>query len=361
MRRQGENERAIGVRARIAALTLGSILLLLPGRGIADVVRLHNGDVLSGELVELAEGKVVVATDYAGRVSIDATFVAAIETDAPFTVDWRSGERSTGRLVATQAGLVLESGDGARQRVALDEVATIHVPEVATATEPPGWRWFAAANAGVEVRSRTEDELDVYLDGETLAELGPHSIDVEAELEREREDGELTDSTYVGGMLYRRRLGERWSALLFSRYERDRSEDLDHRFAVGPGLGYRLIDTPRDSLGVEAGPGYVVIDYRDVPAEHLPAARLSLTFTSLPFSKRLRLEHQDTLLTSLERTDRMVFQSETSARWRLGGPFTLGVKFQAQWANQAPPDIEERDIRFVLTLGYQGGDLSLKP
>lgn len=70
----------------------------------ADMVKLDNGDVITGTVKRLSDGKLVVKTDYAGEISIESEHVTAVSTEKPFTVRWDDGSEKVGRMVITSGG-----------------------------------------------------------------------------------------------------------------------------------------------------------------------------------------------------------------------------------------------------------------
>ena len=65
---------------------VGLLLFFLTATALADEVFLKNGNHLSGTIVSMGEGKLVLETDFAGRLTIDWGSVERLSTDAPLTV-----------------------------------------------------------------------------------------------------------------------------------------------------------------------------------------------------------------------------------------------------------------------------------
>ena len=82
-----------------------STVLLLAWPAWADTVWLNNGDRLSGEILLLDGGKLVLKTKYAGRVLIDWKDVSTLSSDKPLLVkrDNFEGQHSQ-HLEAAEAG-----------------------------------------------------------------------------------------------------------------------------------------------------------------------------------------------------------------------------------------------------------------
>lgn len=74
----------------------GLVLLLLAAGAAADEVHLKNGNRLSGTIIGLSEGKLMLETDFAGRLSIDWSRVERIESESPIEVVLADGTRVKG-------------------------------------------------------------------------------------------------------------------------------------------------------------------------------------------------------------------------------------------------------------------------
>ena len=69
----------------------------------ADEIVLENGDVLRGEIISLADGKLVFKTEYAGEVTIDWTKAAGASSERAIAVETRSGARMLARIERAEA------------------------------------------------------------------------------------------------------------------------------------------------------------------------------------------------------------------------------------------------------------------
>jgi hypothetical protein len=95
------------------------LLLLLLGQPLAmadktDVVILHNGDRVTGEIKKLEAGLLQFSTDTMGTVNIEWRFIAEIESEKYQTVETTDGQRWLGRLQKPEEGegLILETSRG---------------------------------------------------------------------------------------------------------------------------------------------------------------------------------------------------------------------------------------------------------
>lgn len=85
---------------------LVAAFLLWPALLSADVVELRGGSRLVGKITRIGGGSVVLATDFAGTVTLQQAEVISITTDAPVAVRFANGTRVGGVVSSPGAGRV---------------------------------------------------------------------------------------------------------------------------------------------------------------------------------------------------------------------------------------------------------------
>jgi hypothetical protein len=83
---------------------LVAVFLLWPALLSADVVELRGGSRLVGKITRIDGGNVVLATDFAGTVTLKQAEVTAITTDAPVAVRFANGTRVDGVVSSPGTG-----------------------------------------------------------------------------------------------------------------------------------------------------------------------------------------------------------------------------------------------------------------
>ena len=185
-----------------AALGVGILLAVVGSTAApahADMVKLTNGDVIRGTVKKLLDGNLVVKTEYAGEISIEAQYIEAVETEKPFTVRWDDGSEKVGRLTITADGQIdvvsgSEPTDSAQGEPAEDahvvsaEAVRPETPApaeaVAAAPEPPAES--VAGEVTAETRALEADASEV------LAEVEPEQAPTEEYEEAEIAAAEAT-------------------------------------------------------------------------------------------------------------------------------------------------------------------------
>ena len=120
---------------------LFSTAALLGACAHADTIETKSGDRLTGKVISIAGGKVSLATDYAGTLSIDQAQIVNVTTEGDLVADTAAGQRISGRLQGTN--IVSSSA-----LVAISDVAAA-APGAATLDAGKGWKSRADASMNI--------------------------------------------------------------------------------------------------------------------------------------------------------------------------------------------------------------------
>ena len=212
-----------------------------------DVIKLVNGDEITGEIKGVAYGKLDYSTDDAGRLSVKWTKVLQVTSVHYFEVEVSSGLKYFGQL---KAGA--EDGEVV---VELDRSDTLAIRRVVHI---------------VPLSGRIVDRLKAYLDaGFTLAKANKATtlnVNTELEYRTSRWGTKLTGSSYFqkqadaeqsarnsGSVVAQRFFPRRWQAVALLGLEQNDQLGLLLRGTVGGGAGYMVKQTNSTTLQLGAG------------------------------------------------------------------------------------------------------------
>lgn len=224
---------------RILLLT---ILICSCVRIQAATVWLQNGDRLTGEIVLLDGGKLVLKTKYAGRVLIDWQDVSTLSSDKPLLVkrDNFEGQHSQ-HLEAAEAGAVTVV-NGQSRTVALSEIKQLVPPRPLL----EDLVWEGNLDAKLELERNQDDTDEFKLKGDTRVSHGYWRHVLKGEFEHETKNSEKVEQNWEVEYDLDRFITEQWF-VRSSLYElRDEFESIDRQRSYGLGPGYRFWD---DELG----------------------------------------------------------------------------------------------------------------
>ena len=91
-----------------------------------DVVRLANGDRVTGEIVDLERGRLELKTDDAGTIEFELDNIASIESVRQFEIETSDGRRMLGTLQPESARRIRIVGGDAEVTLSLTEVTMMH-------------------------------------------------------------------------------------------------------------------------------------------------------------------------------------------------------------------------------------------
>ncbi len=252
---------------RNATWTLAVLLNLAPAAG--DVVFTSDGSRIVGRIEQVAEGRLIITTEIAGRLEIDTAKVTAIDVDRPVNVQFESGDRLVGTM---------ESKDGQARGVMHTALGDITIDTGGmTALWPEG----TEDPAVVAVRRKAEEEKDelrpkwsVTLEaGGVLKEGNTDTLDARGRFDvKRRTSDELlefflaadyseqadrrTRNEYRGGIRYENSVTNRNYWYTRIELEFDEFEDLDLRSIAAAGTGYYWLKQPDHELKTSLGLGY---------------------------------------------------------------------------------------------------------
>jgi putative salt-induced outer membrane protein YdiY len=232
------------------------VCVLLCQAGVwADEVYFKNGDRLSGEIVRLADGKLLFQSRVAGEVSVNLSEVQTLSSDAPIEVHLADGTVLHQPVtVAEPNQFAIERGEALRaQTFELANVVSINP----AAKPTPKW-------TGSISGSLTSSH------GNTKADSMAGSVNVARRSEKDRTTGSAdyarreqedpdtgientTENWWRAKAQYDYFFSKKFFGFLNGRYEKDAIAMLDRRVVVGGGAGYQWIEAEQTNFSTSLG------------------------------------------------------------------------------------------------------------
>ena len=257
-----------------AVLFIASLTSLLQ----ADEVYFLNGDRISGAIVRMEEGSLVLDTTHSGEIRIAWANVKGLTSTVPLTVKLADGSQYTGPVKFSES-------DGLRildpielleakplrvrtQELFLDRIAAIN---------PMSWfRYHADAFLG---GNRTAGNTETQaINGSTTVTMrfGGHRVGLEGRYNYGESADGVTARNSRGSLNYDYFLTEKFFLDLDELFEQDSFQDLTLRSSTSVGLGYQLFDSDAQQLAVISGLGFVHQDFSSRPTRQSPAILWSI-------------------------------------------------------------------------------------
>jgi putative salt-induced outer membrane protein YdiY len=230
----------------------------------ADQVVLTNGDIISGTIVKKDGDKLTIKSEFLGEVSMPWAAVKSVKSESDVYVQLPAGEIVQGKLATSGDQLQVTTSAGPKA------APLAQVTAVRDAAEQRKYErllrprlldlWYGNFDLGYAL-ARGNARTNTFSTSARAARDTRHdtiSLYFNAIRASARVDGVTSEtaSAVRGGWKYNRNLTPRFFLTMFNDYEHDRFQNLDLRFVIGGGAGYKVVKNERLSLDVDAGADY---------------------------------------------------------------------------------------------------------
>src|SRR5436190_1326584 len=230
----------------------------------ADQIVLTNGDTITGTIVKKDGAKLTIKSEFLGEVGMPWSAVKSIHSDSEVFVQLPSGEIVKGKIATSGDQLQVATAAGTKaapiaEVTAVRDVGEQHAYE---RLQHPGLLdlWSGNFNIGLALtrgNART-DTLATAFTADRTTRSDKVSVYFNQIHGTARLNGvtDTTASAIRGGWKYNRNLTRRFFFTGMNDYEHDRFQDLDLRFVVGAGVGWRAVKSDSLNLDFDAGGDY---------------------------------------------------------------------------------------------------------
>ena len=328
----------------------GLLWFFLTAPALAGEVFLKNGNHLSGTIISMSEGKLILETDFAGRLTIDWASVERLSTDAPLTVvleEQGATLRGTPRPSATPNQLVLNGGSIQDPlMIELSRVKAINPPD-----EQP-IQLNGRINVGLNKASGNTDIENAHVDAEFIARTVSHRVSFGGAYNRASEDNHKTEDNAMGRLKHDYFLTRELYWYLNGMAERDTLSDINLRTTVGPGVGFQFFEGKLMNLSIEAGPSYVRTDYDQAESKDSFSGRWAVNFDRFFFEKIFQYYFTNEGYVSASDASDVFMFTRTGLRFPIRGGLSFNAGFEWDWDNTPAERTDKSDYRYILSVGY---------
>lgn len=329
---------------------LAALSALAAGALAQDKITLANGDVLTGTIKTMADGKVTIASPLLGDVTVPMTNISDMVTKDQVDLQTKSGDLLKRRVVGLEGGNLRLEGD--TTSLALDNLGMINPP----AKPEPAWTGSITLNGLLTDGNTERRAVGAALDASRRTEIDRISFDAAWDYSEDRNKTTnawtLNQRRAGGGLKYDYFLSKRWYSLATARVLGDTLADINLRFTGGVGLGYTIIDNGTTGLTFEAGLSYFNENYRsNTPSQDYMAARVAYKLTH-QLSDKTKLVHGVEAFPSVEDSRDVYLQAKTEISTSLTESMIASLAHVLDWDNTPSPGLERADQRVVLSVGW---------
>ncbi|MGI9242757.1 MAG: DUF481 domain-containing protein [Verrucomicrobiales bacterium] len=330
--------------------TILILLLLLTAPavvGAADVVKLKNGDRISGEVTRMKDGDLKIKTAYAGEIVIQWAEVAKLEMGEPVRV-----------LLDDQSVTEADTIAGAADPSGKSTVAALDAGQVEIINPTPQdlgekGTFTGSVNIAAKLESGNTNKDEIDADYDLTYRLRKYRFRSHGQLEYDNNDGRnskrdwmvlnnadyfLTDRSYLSA----------WFGVTQEYYK-----GLDLRTLIGPSYGIQFYQGKPTNLLSELGIFYIDEDYSTVPDEEWVGPGWLLKLDHELFGGDLRFYHKHYTVVNWEDTGKVLWHSWTGVSVPLFENFVTSLEFEADYDSRPALNDEDLDTTVRLKLGYE--------
>lgn len=312
----------------------------------ADTVWLKNGDKLSGTILLLDSGKLLLRTEYAGSITLDVKKIATLESERELLVkqDDFVGEHAKALRPAGRGQVELVNGVSPRiVELSAIQQAMLPKPLVQDLT------WTGNLDFSADYKQAQNDIRDYRIDLGTKARHGSWRHSIAAEYDHETKDDERkTDRVeleYDIDRFITRQFF--WQGQL--KYSHDRIEDLETQRTAGTGPGYQFWDDVLGAFSVAALFNRNDYVFADGSSEHFNSAAMEWDYKRYLYGKSFELYTQGELGAPFTNEIDYVIDTEAGVRYKLNSWAALALK--AEWDKVASEHGDTNERRYMIGLG----------
>ena len=329
-------------RVAVAAL---SVAFLASAPALADQLVMKNGDIISGDIESIEDGKVSIKPAYSDSFAVDLAEVVSIEADQTFEVELEDGSTIDAAFAHGEAGMQTLVIDGAQRDVPMAEVVL--------ATEPEPWyERKSKAEINVTLNSGNTDSQNALFYADTDLRLGDHRHRADLTIRRDKTDGDYVQKQDLFNYGYDWMIAKPWYLGAIASWERNPINELDNRYTVGVHVGRDIFDDANRFLTVSLGAGYTKEEY--FTSEDSGATGLwSLRYTQDFFSERFAFFHNHKLNYQFFGDDNWILKTNTGFRYDIIGNLYSNISLRWDYQGEPPEGVEKEDTTLAIGLGAE--------
>jgi putative salt-induced outer membrane protein YdiY len=270
-----------------------------------------------------------------------------------------NGDRLTGTAVSLAGGILTFTTPHGNLRIPWPEVvrAAIQDPMLAALadlTRPqPSVTLDGGANAGLITTAGNTDVNNLRLDGDIVARADVNRYSASAAVTRARDGGVETASNWTTAFKYDRFVSTRMFLNANAILTNDRFRDLDLRTALGAGVGYQVLTTPRVRLTADGGLGWVNENLASQPDDRYTALRESVSFDAFAVPDRIQFFHVHDGYFGVSGEDNLFIRMQNGIRMALAAGFVTTLRHDLDYDRSPAVGRSKTDRTLALTLGYR--------
>jgi len=312
----------------------------------ADTVWLKNGDRLTGQIILLDSGKLLLKTDYAGTITLNIHKVATLKSEQPLLVkrDKFTSESSLA-LRPAQEGYVRLVNGGPEQAIALAEIDQLMVPR--PVIEDLRWKGTISFSADYKRKDSSSDDYGLDVSTELRHGLWRHALDTEYDYETKNKakKTERFEATYA----LDRFITERWFWKNKFKYSNDHLEELRRQYIYGTGPGFQFWDDELGGFALSGLLNHNKLEFDSGEKQSFNSTTLSWNYNRYLAGKAFELYSKGEFGSPFIGDIDYILDGEAGLRYKLNSWAALTLKAELEKVSSQYGDLNDR--RYMIGVG----------
>ena len=325
---------------------LAALILALGPVATADVLVLKNGDRITGEIKAIWDDEITIEPSYSDEFDVDAEVVAHIESKRAFDIELSDGREFAAVLKGANAeGLQVFVIDG--EEIAAPLAQLYELDEI---DDPVEWDsyvdWSMAVNTG------NTESLNTKLAGNTTLTIGDHRHYGDLTFIREEQNNISTKEQDLVRYNYNWLFNDPWFFSAALTLERDPIRELDGRAVLTAGMGRDIWNTPRLTLNIQLGAGFITEEI-EASSENSSVVAWALRYRQDLFAEDLEIYHNNSITYYVDGRSNTIYKTTTGLRYEITDLLYANFSVDYDYETQPAESAESEDLAVLFGVGVE--------
>jgi putative salt-induced outer membrane protein YdiY len=330
-------------------------LMLLVQSGYADEIVLKNGDRLTGKIVHLVDGKLLLKSDVAGEVTVELSNIQTFSSAEPITVNLKDGTAFTQKVLSAEPGRFSVQGteDLKAQQFVVADIISINPPPKPI----PKWTGDVSVNV-TSTHGNTKTEM-ISANANATKRTEKDRTTVSADYAKGEQEDPDTGETVTIEDWWRAKgkfdyfFSKKMYGYLDGRYEKDAVAELDRRTIIGLGAGYQWIESENMNFSTEFGLASLYEKY-DNQTDSNSEISLQLGYNyDKKLRKNIKFVHDLTYYPAIDKFSDYYLTTTAGVRADFTERFFATAKAILNYDATPAIGAHKTDVKYFLGLGYR--------
>lgn len=315
----------------------------------ADTVWLKNGDRLTGRIVLLDAGKLLLNTDYAGTITLNIKKVATLKSEQPLLVklDTFTTEKSKALRPAPEGRVTLVNGDKPKT-LALADIKQLMVPR--PLIEDLRWKGNVSLSADYKRKENKSNDYSLDLSSELRHGSWRHALD--SDYDYETKNGAKHSESFKTDYALDHFITERWFWKNKAKYTNDHSEDVRRQYLYGTGPGFQFWDNELGALALSGLLNHNKIQFSSGPSKRFSSGTFSWNYNRFLAGKTFEIYSKGEIGAPFMNDIDYIIDSEAGLRFKVSSWAALTLKAELEKMSSIHGNLNDRRYTIGIGVGW---------